>query len=141
MQIGVATDRAVDLRRIFVIHDDEIVSAALQFMLHDEIETHEISSVAAALAKAEDWPPAVILIGIGILEAQGLSILEEIKAKIEGVKIIAIVEKATDPLAQECLKQGANALLAKPLTIEKARQKVDIQLGRAVKVGIPVVVM
>ena len=141
MQIGVATDRAVDLRRIFVIHEDEIVSAALQFMLHDEIETHEIPSVESALTKAIEWPPAVILIGIGIIESQGVGILEEIKSKINGVKIIAVVEKATDPLAQDCLKRGANALLAKPLTIEKARQKVDVQLGRPVKVGIPVVVM
>lgn len=141
MQIGVATDRAVDLRRIFVIHEDEIVSAALQFMLHDEIETHEISSVEAALNKALEWTPSVILIGIGIIESQGIGILEEIKSKIDGVKIIAVVEKATDPLAQDCLKHGANALLAKPLTIEKARQKVDVQLGRPVKVGIPVVVM
>lgn len=141
MQIGVATDRAVDLRRIFVIHEDEILSAALQFMLHDEIETHEIPSVEAALTKAVEWPPAVILIGIGIIESEGVWILEEIKSKIKGVKIIAVVEKATDPLAQDCLKRGANALLTKPLTIEKARQKVDIQLGRPVKIGIPVVVM
>lgn len=141
MQIGVATDRAVDLRRIFVIHEDEIVSAALQFMLHDEIETHEIQSVAAAFAKAVKWPPAVILMGIGIIESQGIGILQEIKSKINDVRIIVVVEKATDPLAQDCLKQGANALLAKPLTIEKARQKVDLQLGRPVKVGIPVVVM
>lgn len=141
MQIGVASDRAVDLRRVFVIHEDEIVSAALQFMLHDEIETHEIPSLEAAFIKAEEWPPAVILLGSGIIESQGLSVFEQIKARIDGVRIIAVVEKATDALAQDCLKQGANALLSKPLTIEKARQKVDLQLGRPVKVGIPVVVV
>ena len=141
MQIGVATDRAVDLRRIFVIHEDEIVSAALQFMLHDEIETHEISNLEAAYLKAIEWPPAVILLGLGIIESQGVTIFEEIRQHIPDVKIIAVVEKATDPLAQDCLKNGANSLLPKPLTIEKTRQKVDVQLGRPVTIGIPVLVI
>src|SRR6266545_848934 len=36
MQIGVETSKAVDQRRVFVIDEDEITRAALQFMLHDE---------------------------------------------------------------------------------------------------------
>ena len=32
MQIGVETSKAVDQRRVFVIDDDEITRAALQFM-------------------------------------------------------------------------------------------------------------
>src|SRR6185369_4620713 len=36
MQIGLETSKAVDQRRVFVIDDDEITRAALQFMLHDE---------------------------------------------------------------------------------------------------------
>lgn len=140
MQIGVDTERAVDDRRVFVVDDDEITSAALQFMLHDEIETHELSSLEAAYAKAVDWKPAVLLLGLSIVKTRGIGVLEEIRTRLEGVKIIVVTETATDPLAQQCLKQGANSLLAKPLTIEKARQKVDMQLGRKVNLAIPVVV-
>ncbi|QXP85076.1 response regulator [Methylococcus sp. ANG] len=140
MQIGVDTERAVDDRRVFVVDDDEITSAALQFMLHDEIETHELSSLEAAYAKAVDWKPAVLLLGLGVVRSRGIGVLEEIRARLEDIKIIVVADAATDPLAQECLKQGANSLLAKPLTIEKARQKVDMQLGRKVKLAIPVVV-
>ena len=43
MQIGVETAKAVDQRRVFVVDEDEITRAALQFMLHDEIETHELA--------------------------------------------------------------------------------------------------
>ena len=43
MQIGVETSRAVENKRIFVVDDDEIIRAALQFMLHDEYETHEVA--------------------------------------------------------------------------------------------------
>jgi len=139
MQIGVDSDRAVDNRRVFVVDNDEITCAALQFMLHDEIETHEIASLAAAYAKAVDWKPDLMLLGIGIVKDFGIGILAEIHAKISDLKIILVADTASDPLAQACLKNGVNSILAKPLTIEKARQRVDAQLGRSVKLSIPVV--
>jgi DNA-binding NtrC family response regulator len=141
MQIGVDSDKAVDNKRVFVVDNDEIMSAALQFMLHDENETHEISSLDAAYAKAVDWKPDVLLLGIGIVQDKGIEVLAEIHSKIADLKIILVADSATDPLAQACLKQGANSILAKPLTIEKARQKVDAQLGRKVKLSIPVQVL
>ncbi|CAL1240559.1 response regulator [Candidatus Methylocalor cossyra] len=141
MQIGVDSERAVDNRRVFVVDNDEITSAALQFMLHDEIETHELSSLEAAYAKARDWKPDVLLLGIGIVKEKGIGVLAEIHSKIPELKIILVADSAADPLAKECLQNGVNSILAKPLTIEKARQKVDAQLGRKVKLSIPVQVL
>jgi DNA-binding NtrC family response regulator len=141
MQIGVDTERAVDNRRVFVVDSDEITSAALQFMLHDEIETHELSSLDAAYAKARDWKPDVLLLGMGIVKDKGIEVLAEIRSKIADLKIILVADSATDPLARECLRNGVNSILPKPLTIEKTRQKVDVQLGRKVKLSIPVQVM
>ncbi|WP_045226863.1 response regulator [Methyloterricola oryzae] len=141
MQIGVDSEKAVDDRRVFVVDSDEITSAALQFMLHDEIETHELSSLEAAYAKARDWPPSVLLLGIDIVREKGIEVLSEIHGKMADLKIILIAEKATDPFAQECLKNGVNTILPKPLTIEKARAKVDAQLGRGSRLAVPVVVM
>jgi DNA-binding NtrC family response regulator len=141
MQIGVDSNKAVDNKRVFVVDNDEIMSAALQFMLHDENETHELSSLDAAYAKAVDWKPDVLLLGLGVVKEKGIGVLAEIHSKISGLKIILVADTATDPLAQDCLKNGVNSILAKPLTIEKARQKVDAQLGRKVKLSIPVQVM
>ena len=141
MQIGVDTEKALDKRRVFVVHEDEIISAALQFMLHDEIETHELGSLEAAYAKAKDWPPSVMLLSLGIVRDQGLGALGAVCAQIEGIKIIIVADTADDPLAKECLKQGARSILAKPLTIETTRRKVDTQLGRRVGLGIPVVTL
>ncbi|CAI8964024.1 response regulator [Methylocaldum szegediense] len=141
MQIGVDTERAVDNRRVFIVDNDEITSAALQFMLHDEIETHELSSLEAAYAKAKDWKPDVLLLGIGIVKEKGMDVLTEIHSRIADLKIILVADSAADPLAKDCLKNGVNSILAKPLTIEKTRQKVDVQLGRPVKLSIPVQVV
>jgi PleD family two-component response regulator len=141
MQIGVDSERAVDNRRVFVVDSDEITSAALQFMLHDEIETHELSSLDAAYAKAKDWKPDVLLLGAGIVKDQGLSVLQEIRSAIADLKIILVADSATDPFVKDCLMNGVNSVLTRPLTIEKARQKVDTQLGRKVKLSIPVQVL
>jgi DNA-binding NtrC family response regulator len=141
MQIGVDTERALDDRRVFVVDSDEIISAALQFMLHDEIETHELPSLEAAYAKAAEWKPSVLLLGIGIVREKGIAILNEVRARLADIKIILVADSASDPFAQDCLKNGANSILAKPLTIENTRRKVDAMLGRRVKLAIPVVTM
>ena len=69
MQIGVDCNLAVGNQRIFVLDTDEIGRMALQFMLHDEYETHEIASLQAAVAKAQDWPPDLIILGGGAAKA------------------------------------------------------------------------
>src|ERR1039458_6215718 len=57
MQIGVESSRAVENKRIFVVDENEIFRAAVQFMLHDENETHEVASLEAAFAKAQTAKP------------------------------------------------------------------------------------
>jgi len=141
MQIGVDTERAVDSRRVFGVDNDEIISAALQFMLHDEIETHELASLDAAYAKALNWQPSVLLLGIGIVKEKGIEVLTEVRQRLGDIKIVLVADSATDPFVQQCLKGGANSVLAKPLTIENTRRKVDSMLGRRIKLGIPVVTM
>ena len=138
MQIGVESSRAVENKRVFVLDSDEITRAVLQFMLHDENETHEIATVAAAYEKAASWKPDVILLGMPVVRELGVGVVGELCERIPGVKIAIVAESSADATAQSCLKQGAHSLLAKPLTIEGVRRKVDILLGRRTALSIPV---
>ncbi len=138
MQIGVESSRAVENKRVFVVDSDEITRAILQFMLHDENETHEISSIAQAYVKAADWRPDVILLGMPIVNQHGVGIISELRERIPGVRIAVIADSLNDTAAQGCLKLGAASLLAKPLTIEAVRRKVDILLGRRTSLAIAV---
>lgn len=137
MQIGVDSAKAVDHRRVFVVDRDEITRTALQFMLHDEVETHELQSLDAAYAKATGWKPDVLLLGIAVVREQGIGVLKEIRSKITDLKIILVVDSSQDPLVRECLQNGADSILTKPLTIEKTRQKVDMALGRRARLRYP----
>lgn len=131
MQIGVETSKAVDQRRVFVIDDDEITRTALQFMLHDEIETHELASPEEAYAKGVDWlKPHVLLLGVSFLKERGAGLVAELAAKFPGVRILIVCEKSDEAVAVAGMKAGAHGTLIKPLTLEAVRKKVDTILGR-----------
>ena len=131
MQVGVETSKAVDQRRVFVVDEDEIVRAALQFMLHDEIETHELATPEDAYVKGQDWlKPHVVLLGASFLKARGFGLLAEMTEKFPGVRILTVCDKADESVAVQAMKSGAAGALVKPLTIDSVRKKVDTILGR-----------
>jgi DNA-binding response OmpR family regulator len=131
MQIGVESAKAVDQRRVFVVDEDEITRTALQFMLHDEIETHELASLEEAYAKGAAWlKPDIVMLGAAFVARLGPDVVHEIKAKFAPVSIVIVCEKAEEPVAIEALKAGAHAALVKPLTLDAVRKKIDTILGR-----------
>lgn len=138
MQIGVETSRAVENKRLFVVDDDEITRAALQFMLHDDNETHELPDVAAALRKSEHMKPDVILLGAELVRRDGVAVLSLLKSRIPGVKLLLVADADADPLVNECRRNGVDAVLVKPITVEATRKQVDRLLGRTTRTVIPI---
>jgi DNA-binding response OmpR family regulator len=132
MQIGVETSRAVENKRVFVVDDDDITRAVLQFMLQDDNETHDLASLAAAYAKGAQGRPDLLLLGLSIAEKEGAALLGTIGALWPGTRILLVADPGRDAAAQSYLKAGAHGVLNKPLTVEAVRRKVDIQLGRIV---------
>ena len=139
MQIGVDTQRSVENKRVFVIDDNEINSMGLQFMLADENETHVLPRITAAMDKARDWPPHLVLLGVGLVRSEGVALIGQIKTSMNSVKILLVCDSADDASVKEALAQGADGTLLTPLTIEGVRRKVNSALGRSVPLGIPVV--
>jgi DNA-binding NtrC family response regulator len=125
MQIGVETSRAVESKRIYVVDDDDITRAVLQFMLQDENETHDLPTLSDAFAKGQ---PDLLLLGISIVESWEPGLLETVREQWPGTRILIIA--GTD--RETAMRPGAHGVLARPFTVESVRQKVDIQLGRAV---------
>jgi DNA-binding response OmpR family regulator len=138
MQVGVDISNSVENKRLFVVDTDEVTRMALQFMLHDENETHDLPSLDAAFAKSVDWKPDLLLLGVGIIHEQGIVTLQTIKSRIPGIRILLVTDSRDDPMTLSCLQSGAEALIVKPLTIEAVRKRVDSALGRKSKTFIPV---
>ena len=85
MQIGVDSQRAVENRRIFIVVEDEIIRAAMQFMLHDEYEAHEFAACDAALRKAAAAPPDLVILDAQSLAADGIGIIP-LPLRVENVR-------------------------------------------------------
>lgn len=138
MQIGVDSQRAVENKRVFIIDSDEVSSMALQFMLADECEAHVLPNVVAALDKALEWPPQLVLLGAGVLAMEGAGAVTRFKARQEEVKVMIVADSASEPVVLEALGRGASSVLLRPLKLETVRHKVDALLGRRTKLTIPV---
>ncbi len=132
MQIGVETSRAVENKRIYVVDEDEITRAAIQFMLHDENEAHEVPDLATALAKSETSPPDVVVMGLPMVAAAGIGAIAEIFGTLPAVRLVLVADPKDAAFARDCIRAGAHAVILKPLTIAEVRNKVDFVLGRAV---------
>lgn len=132
MQIGVETSRAVENKRVFVVDDDDITRAVLQFMLQDDNETHDLACLEDAYAKIGQGMPNLLLLGLSIVETKGPALLAEIATQWPGTRILLIAERGQNATAQPYVKAGAHGVLSKPFTVEGVRRKVDVQLGRIV---------
>jgi len=130
MQIGVETAKALDNKRLFVVANDEITRMALQFMLHDENETHDLPTLEAAFDKGIEWKPDLLLLGIDVVHERGVDVLPLIRSRLAGVKILLVADSRDDPLVAPCQSAGIDGLLLKPLRVEDARRKVDGLVGR-----------
>ncbi|MGY3621739.1 response regulator [Bradyrhizobium sp. USDA 10063] len=125
MQIG------VDKRRVFVVDEDEITRAALQFKLHDEIETHELATPEEAYARSVDWLKShLVLLGVSFWKQKGRTMIAELAAQFPRLRILIVCDKSDEAIALESIKAGAHGALIKPLALESVRKKVDTILGR-----------
>lgn len=130
MQIGVETEKALDNKRLFVVANDDITRMALQFMLHDENETHDLPTLEAAFDKGIEWKPDLLLLGIDVVAERGVDVLPLIRSRLAGTKILLVADSRDDPLVAPCQSAGIDGLLLKPLRVEDARRKVDGLVGR-----------
>ncbi len=130
MQIGVETAKAVDNKRLFVVANDDVTRMALQFMLHDENETHDLPTLEAAFDKCVEWKPDLLLLGIDVVAERGVEVLPLIRSRLTDAKLLLVAETREDPLVATCQGAGIDGLLVKPLTVEETRRRVDGLLGR-----------
>jgi len=125
MQIGVETSRAVENKRIFVVDDDGITRAVLQFMLQDDNETHDVPTLDEAYLKGR---PDLLLLGASVLAAAEPGLPAKLAARWPDTRIMLIAATYDDTT----VPTGVHGVLTRPFTLESVRKKVDVQLGRAV---------
>lgn len=125
MQIGVDSQRAVENRRIFIVVEDEIIRAAMQFMLHDEYEAHEFAAFDAALSKAAAAPPDLVILDAQSLAADGIAVVDRVRQALPAATLLQVGE--LPPAAAGTADRIDTIPL--PLRVENVRAAVATALG------------
>lgn len=133
MQIGVESSRAVENKRVFVVEPEEVTRAALQCMLHDEYEAHEVRNLDAAAQKGREHRPDLILLGLAVLQERGTAAMAELKRLFPAVGIVVVAESDGATAVENLLRAGADDVLHKPFRLEAVREMMDRHLGRTRK--------
>jgi DNA-binding NtrC family response regulator len=129
MKIDVERAKVIKSWRVFVVDDNEILRGAVQFMLRDGYETHEMVSATGALTKAKQMKPDLLVLAEGVIRVNGPDLIQEFLARIPEAKILVVVDQVSSGFGQICIAAGAHDFLAKPLRAELVREKIDALLS------------
>ncbi|MGJ4948009.1 response regulator [Bradyrhizobium sp. HKCCYLS20291] len=115
---------------IFVIEADQVVRSALGYILSERHETFTFAETADALSKAARATPDAVLVGSSILEDAGAETVGMLARKLNQAGIIVVAGSTRSPLALAGLRQGAEAIIAKPITFDGVTDAVESVLAR-----------
>ncbi|MBI2156448.1 MAG: sigma-54-dependent Fis family transcriptional regulator [Candidatus Rokubacteria bacterium] len=99
---------------ILVVDDDPGVRESFRLMLEDDYEVLDAGDGAAALEILRVTQVDLVLLDIRLPEADGIEVLERIKALDEGVEVVLATAVKTVRTAVAAMKLGAFDYLTKP---------------------------
>ena len=99
---------------ILVVDDDPGVRESFRLMLEDDYEVLDAGDGATALEVLRVTQVDLVLLDIRLPEADGIEVLERIKALDEGVEVVLATAVKTVRTAVAAMKLGAFDYLTKP---------------------------
>jgi two-component system response regulator DevR len=106
---------------VLLIDDSSIVSSRLISMLEDNKNEQVIlqaTNYTEALQMMEEFRPDYVLIDIGLSGRTGMSLLEEIRDKHSGSKVVVITNLTNKHYKDFCNNMGVNYFLDKSTDFE-----------------------
>lgn len=106
-----------DALRVLVVEDDPAMVALVRAHLAADPtgpwEIAEAGSVIVAVALAADRKPDVVLLDLGLPDASGLSVLEQIRAHLVGVPVVVLTADQDPETGIAAVRAGAQDFLVK----------------------------
>jgi excisionase family DNA binding protein len=123
--------------KILVVDDEKPVLDAMRrsFKAHaNEVDLTTTSSGVEALLLVSELKPHGMLIDLNMPDMDGFEVCRRIRARktLEGVRLITMTGRHSPELAEQSLKAGAVACLAKPVEVETLLElfRVPLALGK-----------
>ena len=116
---------------IMVVDDDPAHRTMLRTLLGQwGYQIFEADDGSSAIEKVQQRPFDLILMDVRMLRVSGLEALDKIKSYNPAIPVIIMTAYSSVETAVEALKKGAYDYLTKPLIMELARDRIDVNLRK-----------
>ena len=114
------------MRKVLIIEDEETLARNIQEYLEvDGFEAQVCGDGEAGLAAFEAFRPEVVLLDLRLPGLDGLAVLERLRGRDPGAKVIMMSAHCGAQVAAEARRAGACTFLAKPLALSELRRAID----------------
>src|SRR5947208_10223470 len=106
--------------RIVVVDDERPILLTLEALLtRHGYEPQLAHTATAGLALVRKSKPDLVLLDLGLPDADGLDVLKEIKGELPQLPVIILTANDSLSNAVESIKQGAFHFISKPYAVEE----------------------
>ncbi|SRR5579862_1018905 len=125
--------------RVLAVDDDDAILAMLARVLGAEgFVVEGVTSAAAAIERLKTDIPDVILLDVGLADADGFEVLGSLRQHLE-VPVIMVTARGAEPDRVRGLRTGADDYVVKPFSYPELAARIDSVLRRAGPRTAPVV--
>ncbi len=119
------------MHRILIVEDEESIRTGLQDLL--EIEGYETAAVGdgeAALEKARQWKPHLVLLDLMLPKTSGFEVCRHLRKHHPDVFVIMLTAKNEEMSKIAGLEMGADDYVTKPFSVSELLARVKTRLRR-----------
>ena len=118
---------------VLVVEDDASIGEGLVAVLRDEgYDVRLTATAAGALKEAEAAPPQIVLLDLGLPDADGLSVCRRLRGRFPDTKIVVVTARSDEGDVVVGFDTGANDYVGKPFRLAELLARVRAQLRDAV---------
>lgn len=102
--------------KVMLVDDHEILRAGLRMLLQAQADMEIVGEVEeghAALVKAKEWAPDIVLMDISLPDMDGFEVTRQLKRAMPELKILALTMHESDEYFFKMLQAGASGYVPK----------------------------
>jgi DNA-binding NarL/FixJ family response regulator len=110
--------------KVLIVDDDVTITRQLFWMLCEEFEVLTAHDLPSAIRRATVYEPDVAILDLHLpptlnSPAAGLRILDYVKSHLPASKVFVTSSAAGPETRKDCMMQGADGFMSKPLDVER----------------------
>lgn len=112
--------------RVLVVDDEEkFCRIVLEFLKGRGYEAVAASNGSEALQLVERFSPEVVLLDLIMPGLSGLDLLKLVRSRLFPPRVIIVTATDTEEVAQQVLREGAEAYVCKPISLEAVERLIS----------------